>query len=76
QQKAWALRLLAISCIYLASKMIKPGMKGLVLGALEWRMRSITSFSFLTFFITLIYVKDPMEQVLKKRVDEIIFKSQ
>ncbi|KAL4365741.1 hypothetical protein AHAS_Ahas07G0136400 [Arachis hypogaea] len=56
--------------------MIKPGMKGLVLGALEWRMRSITSFSFLTFFITLIYVKDPMEQVLKKRVDEIIFKSQ
>ncbi|RYR21650.1 hypothetical protein Ahy_B03g066960 isoform B [Arachis hypogaea] len=64
KQKAWALRLLAISCISLASKMIKPGysaidtqallindggiifetqtmqrMEGLILGALEWRMR-------------------------------------
>ncbi|KAL1362944.1 hypothetical protein HN51_011145 [Arachis hypogaea] len=101
KQKAWALRLLAISCISLASKMIKPGysaidtqallmndggiifetqtmqrMEGLILGALEWRMRSITPFSFLTFFITLICVKHPMEQVLKKRVAEIIFKSQ
>ncbi|MED6111524.1 hypothetical protein PIB30_053087 [Stylosanthes scabra] len=101
QQKAWALRLLAISCISLASKMIKSGysaidiqallvndggiifetqtmqrMEGVILGALEWRMRSITPFSFLNFFITLICVKDPMEQVLKKRVPQILFNSQ
>ncbi|MED6184373.1 hypothetical protein PIB30_046841 [Stylosanthes scabra] len=101
QQKEWALRLLAISCISLASKMIKSGysaidiqalvmndggiifetqtiqrMEGVILGALEWRMRSITPFSFLTFFITLICVKDPMEQVLKKRVAQILFNSQ
>ncbi|KAK7257485.1 hypothetical protein RIF29_31500 [Crotalaria pallida] len=52
-------------------------MEGLILGALQWRMRSITPFSFITFFINLFTLKDPpMGQVLKDRAAEIIFKSQ
>ncbi|XP_061336816.1 putative cyclin-D6-1 [Gastrolobium bilobum] len=52
-------------------------MEALILGALQWRMRSITPFSFITFFITLSRLKDPpMGQVLKDRAAEIIFKSQ
>lgn len=52
-------------------------MEALVLGALKWRMRSITPFSFLAFFITLFKLKDPsMETVLKNRAAQIIFKCQ
>ncbi|KAI9120665.1 hypothetical protein K1719_007698 [Acacia pycnantha] len=52
-------------------------MENLVLGTLEWRMRSITPFSFLHFFISLaeIELKDPSskKQALKQRASEIIF---
>ncbi|KAJ1383183.1 Cyclin-like [Sesbania bispinosa] len=34
-------------------------MEALILGALQWRMRSITPFSFITFFINLFSLKDP-----------------
>ncbi|XP_027348206.1 putative cyclin-D6-1 [Abrus precatorius] len=103
QPKPWALRLLAISCISLATKMIRTEysatdfqallkqseggiifepqtiqrMEALVLGALQWRMRSITPFSFITFFIALLGLKEPpMALVLKNRAAKIIFKSQ
>ncbi|XP_031249927.1 putative cyclin-D6-1 [Pistacia vera] len=52
-------------------------MEYLVLGALKWRMRSITPFSFLSFFIPLFKLKDPpLKQALKARAIEIIFKAQ
>lgn len=52
-------------------------MEALILGALQWRMRSITPFSFVAFFIALMGLKEsPMGQVLKNRASEIIFKSQ
>ncbi|XP_020215138.1 putative cyclin-D6-1 [Cajanus cajan] len=103
QTKPWALRLIAVSCISLAVKMMRTEypttdvqtllnqsdggiifeaqtiqrMETLILGALKWRMRSITPFSFVAFFIALIEIKDsPMGQVLKNRASEIIFKSQ
>ncbi|KAL5147948.1 putative cyclin-D6-1 [Glycine soja] len=103
QPKPWALRLIAVSCISLAVKMMRTEypftdvqallnqsdggiifetqtiqrMEALILGALQWRMRSITPFSFVAFFIALMGLKDlPMGQVLKNRASEIIFKSQ
>lgn len=52
-------------------------MEGIVLGALQWRMRSITPFSFIPFFINLFRLRDPaLRQVLKDRASEIILKSQ
>uniref|UniRef100_A0A6M2EKS3 B-like cyclin n=1 Tax=Populus davidiana TaxID=266767 RepID=A0A6M2EKS3_9ROSI len=52
-------------------------MEVLILGALNWRMRSITPFSFISFFISLFKPKDPpLRQALKARACEIIFKAQ
>ncbi|XP_038712680.1 putative cyclin-D6-1 isoform X3 [Tripterygium wilfordii] len=52
-------------------------MELLVLNALDWRMRSITPFSFLSFFISLLEPKDPpLKQALKDRASEFIFKAQ
>ncbi|XP_061346767.1 putative cyclin-D6-1 [Gastrolobium bilobum] len=52
-------------------------MEALVLGALNWRMRSITPFSFMPFFSNLFRLEDPaLRQVLKDRASEIILKSQ
>ncbi|XP_031379130.1 putative cyclin-D6-1 isoform X2 [Punica granatum] len=52
-------------------------MEMLILGALKWRMRSITPFSFLSFFIPLFKPEDPASrQALKARASEIIFKAQ
>ncbi|KAI4322606.1 hypothetical protein L6164_022283 [Bauhinia variegata] len=52
-------------------------MEALILGALQWRMRSITPFSFIPFFINMFKLKDPpLRLVLKNRATEIIFKSQ
>jgi len=52
-------------------------MEALILGALQWRMRSITPFSFIPFFIALMGLKgSPMGTVLKNRASEIIFMSQ
>lgn len=45
-------------------------MELVILGALNWRMRSITPFPFLHFFISLAEIKD---QSLKERASEIIF---
>lgn len=52
-------------------------MEVLILGALNWRMRSITPFSFIPFFISLFKIKDPqLIQALKARATEIILKAQ
>ncbi|KAI4334039.1 hypothetical protein L6164_018779 [Bauhinia variegata] len=52
-------------------------MEALILGALQWRMRSITPFSFIPFFINLFRLNDPtLKQVLKDRATDIILKSQ
>uniref|UniRef100_A0A5B7BP54 Putative cyclin-D6-1 n=1 Tax=Davidia involucrata TaxID=16924 RepID=A0A5B7BP54_DAVIN len=52
-------------------------MEFITLGALKWRMRSITPFSFINFFISLFKFKDPpLRQALKARATEIIFKAQ
>eukprot|EP00262_Sarcandra_glabra_P007865 TRINITY_DN20948_c0_g1_i1.p1 TRINITY_DN20948_c0_g1~~TRINITY_DN20948_c0_g1_i1.p1 ORF type:complete len:309 (+),score=17.62 TRINITY_DN20948_c0_g1_i1:98-1024(+) len=52
-------------------------MELLILGALNWRMRSITPFSFLHFFISFFKLKDPpLIRALKDRATEIIIKAQ
>ncbi|CAA2980652.1 putative cyclin-D6-1 [Olea europaea var. sylvestris] len=52
-------------------------MELLILGALKWRMRSISPFSFIHFFISLFKFKDqPSRQALKNRATEIILKAQ
>ncbi|KAK4845587.1 hypothetical protein QYF36_006781 [Acer negundo] len=53
-------------------------MEYLILGALKWRMRSITPFSFLCFFISLFQLNEPPSiiEALKARATEIIFKAQ
>lgn len=53
-------------------------MEVLILGALNWRMRSITPFSFISFFISLFKPDDPppLREALKARACEIIFKAQ
>ncbi|XP_029125073.1 putative cyclin-D6-1 [Cajanus cajan] len=52
-------------------------MELLILGALKWRVRSITPFSFLHFFLSLAEIKDQtLKQALKERASEIIFNAQ
>ncbi|KAJ6416490.1 hypothetical protein OIU84_002366 [Salix udensis] len=52
-------------------------MELVVLDAMNWRMRSITPFSFVHFFISLFELNDPSSsQPLKDRATEIIFKAQ
>ncbi|KAL5774635.1 hypothetical protein ACOSP7_012192 [Xanthoceras sorbifolium] len=51
-------------------------MELIILDALNWRMRSITPFSFLCFFISLFKLKDPpLTQALKDRATDIIFRA-
>ncbi|KAA3478854.1 D6-type cyclin isoform 1 [Gossypium australe] len=51
-------------------------MELLVLDALNWRMRTITPFSFICFFISLFELKDPpLIQALKDRATHIIFQA-
>ncbi|KAG4178083.1 hypothetical protein ERO13_A10G019300v2 [Gossypium hirsutum] len=51
-------------------------MELLVLDALNWRMRIITPFSFICFFISLFELKDPpLIQALKDRATHIIFQA-
>lgn len=51
-------------------------MELLILDALNWRMRSITPFSFICFFISLLELKDPpLTKALKDRATELIFKA-
>ncbi|KAK8558905.1 hypothetical protein V6N12_042197 [Hibiscus sabdariffa] len=48
-----------------------------ILGALKWRMRSITPFSFIPFFTSFFKLKDPLlRQALNSGAVEIIFKAQ
>lgn len=52
-------------------------MECLILGALKWRMRSITPFTFLSFFISLFKLKDlTAQRALKTRASEVIFQAQ
>ncbi|GMY09997.1 putative cyclin-D6-1 [Fagus crenata] len=52
-------------------------MEVLILGALKWRMRSVTPFSFISYFISLFKLRDPpLKQAIKARATEIIFKAQ
>ncbi|XVF66913.1 hypothetical protein PTKIN_Ptkin10aG0077800 [Pterospermum kingtungense] len=52
-------------------------MEYLILGALKWRMRSITPFPFVSYFIAFFKLKDPpLRQAFKARAVEIIFKAQ
>ncbi|PON49325.1 Cyclin [Parasponia andersonii] len=52
-------------------------MELLILDALSWRMRSITPFSFYSFFISFFELNEPPStQALKDRASEIIFASQ
>ncbi|KAE8654837.1 putative cyclin-D6-1-like isoform X2 [Hibiscus syriacus] len=52
-------------------------MEYLILGALKWRMRSITPFSFVSFFISLFKLKEvPVSQAIKARALQLIFKAQ
>ncbi|KAI4319830.1 hypothetical protein MLD38_033383 [Melastoma candidum] len=97
--KPWILRLLAVSCMALASKMLKMGtpfatlqgdnggliletstiqrMETVILSALKWRMRSVTPFSFIPFFISgLKLEKSSSTRTLKDRALEIILKAQ
>ncbi|KAL6198042.1 hypothetical protein ACLB2K_027834 [Fragaria x ananassa] len=49
-------------------------MELLILDTLNWRMRSITPFSFLHFFVTLVDINErPLIQALKRRASDIIF---
>lgn len=49
-------------------------MELLILDSLDWRMRSMTPFPFLDFFLSLFELKDPpLIQALKCRASEIIF---
>ncbi|XP_022777376.1 putative cyclin-D6-1 [Durio zibethinus] len=51
-------------------------MELLILDSLNWRMRSITPFSFIYFFISLFELKDPpLTQALKDRATDIIFQA-
>ncbi|XP_022724114.1 putative cyclin-D6-1 [Durio zibethinus] len=51
-------------------------MELLILDALNWRMRSITPFSFIRFFISLLELKDPpLTQALKERATNIILQA-
>ncbi|KAF2303460.1 hypothetical protein GH714_018540 [Hevea brasiliensis] len=51
-------------------------MELLILDALNWRMRSITPFSFVHFFTSSFELKDPpLTQALKDRATEIIFQA-
>ncbi|KAI4341054.1 hypothetical protein MLD38_025826 [Melastoma candidum] len=99
EPKPWILQLLAVSCMALASKMLRTEtplatlrgdnggfipeastiqrMETVILTALKWRMRSITPFSFVPFFILRLKLEDSSStRALKDRVMEIILKAQ
>lgn len=62
-------------CIYDARSINR--MEVLILTTLNWRMRSITPFSFLYFFLSLLNLEDPrFSGAIKYRASEILFKSQ
>ncbi|PRQ28696.1 putative cyclin [Rosa chinensis] len=49
-------------------------MELVILDTLNWRMRSITPFSFLHFFVSLVDINErPLTQALKSRASDVIF---
>jgi cyclin D6 len=49
-------------------------MELVILDTLNWRMRSITPFSFLHFFVSLVDLNEqPLTEALKSRASEVIF---
>ncbi|KAG6469285.1 hypothetical protein ZIOFF_073992 [Zingiber officinale] len=97
RDKPWIVRLLAISCLFLASKMQMTiiaiedlqrneefvfdlrtiqRMELLVLGALCWRMQSITPFSFLPLFLSFFSQLQPsLLQALQSHATDILLKA-
>ncbi|XP_042446612.1 cyclin-D6-1-like [Zingiber officinale] len=97
RDKPWIVRLLAISCLFLASKMQMTiiaiedlqrneefvfdlrtiqRMELLVLGALYWRMQSITPFSFLPLFLSFFSQLQPsLLQALQSHATDILLKA-
>lgn len=58
-------------CIFDAQAINKMELR--ILDALDWRMRSITPFPFLQFFLSLSKFQDPtLIQALKRRASELI----
>lgn len=52
-------------------------MEKIILALLQWRMRSITPFSFLQYFLSLVNIQDSsLSQSLKTRASDIIFNVQ
>ncbi|XP_058075796.1 putative cyclin-D6-1 [Magnolia sinica] len=52
-------------------------MELLILGVLKWRIRSVTPFAFLLFFLSFFKQNDPpLKQALKAMATEIVFKAQ
>ncbi|KAH0908339.1 hypothetical protein HID58_031660 [Brassica napus] len=58
QSKPWILKLISLSCMI-------ERMENVILGALKWRMRSVTPFSFLSFFLSLLFELEEDHSVLK-----------
>ncbi|XP_074375361.1 putative cyclin-D6-1 isoform X2 [Apium graveolens] len=64
-------------CKFMFDKETIGRMELLILGALKWRMRPVTPFSFANVFVSFFEVQDPpLRRVLTSRATEIIFKSQ
>ncbi|KAJ3670298.1 hypothetical protein LUZ60_010622 [Juncus effusus] len=98
EKKPWVIRLLAIACLSLASKMKHSDlslsdlqkeegfifdsntihrMELLILSTLDWRMRSITPFCFLRFFLNLFSPNHSSFLLpLKSRASQILFRAQ
>lgn len=52
-------------------------MEKIILALLQWRMRSITPFSFLQYFLSLLNIQDStLSQSLNTRTSDIIFNVQ
>ncbi|KAL0363297.1 UNVERIFIED_CONTAM: putative cyclin-D6-1 [Sesamum calycinum] len=87
EKRPWIAHILVVASLSLAAKMRNSDlsislsdlqsvrrMERILLSTLRWRMRSITPFSFLQHFISLLKIEDPsLTQCLKHRASEIIF---
>ncbi|XP_042509613.1 cyclin-D5-1-like [Macadamia integrifolia] len=91
--KPWAIRLLSVACLTLASKMeecrvpalsefrvddynfetnVIQRMELLVLNTLEWRMGSITPFTYLQYFITKFCDESRRKELVSKAIELIL----
>ncbi|KAK4749785.1 hypothetical protein SAY87_027234 [Trapa incisa] len=79
QKTEFSLPCLQAACGIIFDVQTIERMEMLILGALKWRMRSITPFSFVSFFIPLFKLEHPASRQalkVKARASEIIFKAQ